>query len=133
MANYTEAEIKAFQLKDQMNCRQSALKAASINNEGLGKPASEIKAEAIIYYLWLYPNGKPEDIDESANETLPTPNLQQKKVLDEIAKKVPVLGLGKLVLEWSITNPGVKEPVYPSNMGSVDKFVSWYNERNKNE
>jgi len=62
MPKYSKEEVEAFKKKDQLNARQSALKAASINNEGGQKPAKSIIKEAELYYDWLYPKDK-EDVD----------------------------------------------------------------------
>lgn len=129
MANYTEAEIKAFKLKDKLMARLGALKAASINNEGLGKLANEIKAEAMIYYLWLYPNGKPVDIDEPVDAS-PMPNLHESKIVEKIAKELNIPNddnLKNKILNWAKEVTGTAQ--YPARMESVGKFIVWYNER----
>ena len=113
MANYSEAEIRAFRKKDLLNSRMSALKAAATVNEGSAKKAKTILKEADEYYAWVQqdqevePKQKgyhtpdedsedkkqetetapPSDTQKPATDsdsTLPKPNLAQKKVLDVI-------------------------------------------------
>jgi hypothetical protein len=50
MSNYSDADRKAFEAKDRLNAYQSALKAATTNNEGLGKNPEDILTEAKLYY-----------------------------------------------------------------------------------
>lgn len=120
MANYTEEDKRAFKLKDQMNCRQSALKAASVNNEGKGISAEDMLAESDKYYAWLY----PQEIEEKpAKTTLPTPTAAQAKVLSKIAKGLDkkVEDIKGDVLDFAEKNFNIRK--YPENVNSVDIFV----------
>jgi hypothetical protein len=86
---YSKEDKEAFKKKDKLNARQSALKAASVNNEGSQKPTNEILDEAKVYYDWLYPDkdklpinssGVWDKIAEGLN--LAIPNKENVKVLN---------------------------------------------------
>ena len=123
MANYTEEDKRAFKLKDQLNSRMSALKAASINNEGKGISAEDMLGEANKYYAWLYPDEKGVTSDVS----LPTPTAAQQKVLDEIEKQLNLSNaaerhaMHKKVLDFAEKNFKMRK--YPESMDSVNVFV----------
>lgn len=144
MGKYTADEIRAFKLKDILNSKMSALKAASVNNEGKGKSSGDIKAEAEAYYQWLREeqgdtgSAHPPDIDSPGtlgnapagavlgNETL---TLQQKAVMDNIRDKciyyaLPTDNLQAMVLTWAEKEKGRRE--YPTKVSSVDEFIRWY-------
>lgn len=121
MANYTKDEIAAFKKKDQMNCRQSALKAASINNEGKGVSSKDMLVEAQEYYDWLYPVADAEPV--KGVDVLPTPTAAQAKVLSKIAAelKQDVETIKPKVLDYAEKNYNMRK--YPENVDSVNVFV----------
>ncbi len=121
MGNYSEEDKKAFRLKDQLYCRQSALKAASINNEGKSIPAKDMLVEAQEYYDWLYPVTDVEPV--KGVDVLPTPTVAQAKVLSKIAAelKVDVETIKSKVLDYAEKNFNLRK--YPENVNSVDTFV----------
>lgn len=133
MANYTKEEIAAFKKKDQMNCRQSALKAASLIFEGAGcdmaNPTKTVLDDAKEYYAWLYPqeDNKPA-AGTASNISLPTPTAVQAKVLEKIAEDLHAAGT-KLDIEviklrvLDFAEVEYKMRKYPENMGSVETFV----------
>jgi len=139
MGNYSKEEIRAFKLKDIMNCRMSALKAAATNNEGKGKKAETLKKEADIYYEWLRQDQKDVGgtVDtslgsEPAGTTLgqlPEPTLAQKKVLDAIAAKFGKVQadpqLKSHILAWAKEVYGQQS--YPTKVESVETFLKWFN------
>jgi hypothetical protein len=148
---YTPEQLRAFALNKIFNARQSAIKAASVNQEGKGKTAKALLKEAKEYEAYLL-EGQPtlEEIeaeykkavsgakessskkssDKRSSDTVPVPSsLNQKKVMDKIAEKVgakteqEVIALRKSVLAW------VKEVFdgnqYPSKEASIEKYLSW--------
>jgi len=138
MAEYSEADKLAFRLKDQLNARMSALKAASINNDGLGKNSKDILTEAYEYYLWLYPDQGDRDIPNKETETfkstvtkyksnIPQPNPTQAKVLGAVAKKLQESDceIG-YVLDYKKLCDCVyqKYGKYPNNMSSLKKILN---------
>ncbi len=135
MANYSAEEIRAFKLKDILNSRMSALKAAATNNEGLGKAKEEIQEEADYYFEKLRQDqgivSKPSKESDVVlnNQQLPEPTLAQKKVLDAIAGKQnktqvdPQLKAD--VLRWAEETHGQR--AYPTKLGSVETFLKWFN------
>jgi len=142
MANYSQGEIRAFKLKDIMNCRQSALKAATTNNEGKSKKTESLKKEADEYYIWLRQDQDSFIIGEHTNEKvgvgnqapnneqqLPEPTLVQKKVLDAISEKAfdgtITIAIKIKVLNWAEEVYGQRS--YPTKLDSVDKFINWNN------
>lgn len=118
---YSEEDKKAFKLKDQLNSRMSAIKAASLNNEGKGISADNMLVEADKYYAWLYPNSTPSE--EVKSNVLPTPTAIQKKVLDAIQDKTGIEWdiMCKQVLDIAEKNYNVRK--YPENLNSVSAFV----------
>lgn len=125
---YTEEDKKAFKLKDMLNSRMSAIKAASLNNEGKGVPAKDMLAEANKYYTWLYPQVIDDVImshlhNEPVNTSLPTPTAAQQKVLTKIAAelKMDVETIKPKVLDFAEKNFSLRK--YPENVDSVDTFV----------
>lgn len=141
MANWSAEEIRAFKLKDVMNCRMSALKAAATNNEGKGISAAYMMGEATVYFAWLRQDQdvdtKPEpststDLGNTPGTTLgqlPEPTLAQKKVLDAISEKVfdgtITIAVKTKVLNWAEEVYGQRS--YPTKLNSVDEFINWYN------
>ena len=147
---YTEAEIRAFKLKDLMNCRMSALKAAATNNEGKGVTIDALRTEADCYFEWLRQD-QDKEIDaqvfetsnsdskvtyptneSSADAELTKPTLQQKKILDVIYEKVCPNGrtyseqhIYKNVLDWAEKEKGVR--AYPNKKESIQEFLRWFN------
>jgi len=127
MANYTKEEIEAFKKKDQMNCRQSALKAASLVFEGTGcdlvNPTKTVLDDAKEYYAWLYPTVDAEPAKSA--DVLPTPTAAQKKVLDAIQDKTGIEWdiLRKVVLQWAKEIHKISK--YPENLSSVTEFIKW--------
>lgn len=138
MANYSEQEIRAFKLKDIMNCRMSALKAAATNNEGLGKTKEKIQEEADYYFKKLRQDqdvvqsdkyDKAREIEKEVTEKqLPEPTLAQKKVLDAISEKAfdgtMTIAIKTKVLNWAEEVHGQRS--YPTKLDSVETFLKWY-------
>jgi len=143
MGKYSAEEIRAFKLKDILNCRMSALKASATNNEGKGKKAEVLKKEADVYYGWLRqdqdtvpePSKKPDEYDKAReieqqvtqNKQLPEPTLQQKKVLDAICEKAPNHAkhvIHGAVLKWAEAVHGQRS--YPTKLESVETFLKWF-------
>lgn len=132
LAKYTDEEIRAFQLKDILNCRFSALKAASINNESKGIDPELLKKEADSYYTWLRQDQDEvksiEPKNESAkskSEVLPEPTLVQKKVINAVCKDLGVDDgddVRKRILSWVEKN--YNKRVYPTKLESVSKIVN---------
>lgn len=146
MGNYSTEEIRAFKLKDILNSRMSALKAASLLWEGSGKdlghPAiTTVKNAADEFYTWLRQgqdvDTKPEPSIGLGNTPgatlgqLPEPTLTQKKVLDAIAGKQnktqvdPQLKAD--VLRWAEETHNIRS--YPTKLDSVEKFIEWNNKQ----
>lgn len=149
---YTPEQLRAFALNKIFNARQSAIKAASVNNEGKAKTAKAILKEAKEYEAYLL-EGQPtlEEVeaeykkavkgtksksnskkssDSKKSDIVPVPSsLNQKKVMDKIADEVgakskqEVIELRKSVLAW------VKEAFdgnqYPSKENSIEKYLAW--------
>lgn len=142
--SYTEKEIRAFKLKDILNSRMSALKAAATNNEGKGKKAETLKKEADEYYTWLRqdqdtvpePSKEPDAVPlgNTPGATLgqlPEPTLQQKKVLDKIWAEIEAPDkhwclnqLKEKVLRWAEKTHGQRS--YPTKLESVETFLKWF-------
>ncbi len=151
MGKYSADEIRAFRIKDIFQARMSALKAASMNNEGKGKKPATIKKEADEYYDWLMqeqdpipekveeketadePKAEPEnkvDKPESDTDVLPKPaTADENRVLKIIFKKVGANSQKKKevtarkVLEWAKETHGVTR--YPSMESSVETIVTY--------
>lgn len=141
MAKYTTEEIRAFKLKDIMNCRQSALKAAATIYEStgcdLGHPVDTVLADADKYFKWLR---QDQDVDTKPEPSiglgntpgatlgqLPEPTLAQKKVLDAISEKAfdgtMTIAIKAKVLDWAEKVYGQRN--YPTKVSSVDLFMKW--------
>ena len=98
MGNYSTEDKEAFRKKDQLNARQSSLKAASTVHEGSAHPAEFILNEADKYYQWLSQDQEWKDVGQhsistatvgdinKSNTDLPTPTVVQKEWLDKIEK-----------------------------------------------
>jgi outer membrane biosynthesis protein TonB len=147
MAKYSEKEIRAFRLKDQFQARMSALKAASMNNEGKGKKSATILKEADEYLTWLQEGQDPvpdavEEKDdepekeepttkpESDSDVLPKPaTADENKVLKAIFKETGAdsqsekEAVARKVLGWAKDVHGVSR--YPSMDNSVDEVVKY--------
>ena len=145
MAKYTPEEIRAFKLKDIMNCRQSALKAAATIYEStgcdLGHPTDTVLADADKYFKWLRQDQdvdtKPEpstglgDTPGATLGQLPEPTLQQSKILKGIYSRFPGVSeeeIKRATLKWATEIYGVNK--YPTKSESVDLFSGWYREKN---
>lgn len=90
MSKYTDEEIETFKKKDILNAKQSALKAASINNEGKQISTDKMISESAKYYDWLFNHMGSEapsksDCGDNKGKELPTPsNDKDEKLLQEI-------------------------------------------------
>jgi len=147
MGQYTPEEIRAFKLKDILNCRMSALKAASVIYDGtgcdLGHPVDIILSDADKYYEWLRQG--QDDVGSITNTTLtlsntpgatlgqlPEPTLAQKKVLGAIAgmlgKAQADIQLKTDVLRWA--EETYKQRSYPTKQDSISIFLKWYKTNN---
>ncbi len=94
MEKYSEEDIKAFERKDRLNARMSALKAASTVSEGSVVPAEVIIGEADKYYGWLtqdqewkdgnIPMGTDVVSNNNTVSNLPVPTTEQMKWLNLI-------------------------------------------------
>ena len=140
--NYTKEDKEAFRRKDWLSARQSAAKDASVIFEGQGIEIDKFiaYAEEIVKWIWQGQGDVPEPLREvkptkqqkAILGTTPMPNLEEKKILDEIERKLPpTTGLYNLVLDWAEQKCGKR--VYPKKQQSVNEFCEWYLERNKNE
>ena len=154
MNSYSAEDKQAFKLKDILNTRMSAIKAAATNHEGQGVSTEVIVQEADVYFFWLYQDQeikvpeKPKvktvvsteivqhDLTVISNEAeLPTPTLEQQKVLTLIAAKLNLRqdndfafnGIKKSVLLWAKEVSG--KEIYPTKESSVDKFITWFKEK----
>jgi hypothetical protein len=101
MSNYSEEDKIAFRMKDILNARMSALKAASLLYEGKSEPSSNVENVAGRFFTWLSKdqNWSKQDVDSSINfddsscvpvtnvSTVPTPTLIQQGWLDKIKTK----------------------------------------------
>ena len=143
MGKYTTEEIRAFKLKDILNSRMSALKAAATIYEStgcdLGHPTDTVLADADKYFKWLRQDQdvdtKPEPSTGLGNTPgatlgqLPEPTLQQKKVLDAIAGKQNKTQVDSQlksdVLNWAEETHGQRS--YPTKLDSVETFLKWFN------
>lgn len=132
--NYSAEDKKAFRLKDILNSRMSAIKAATVVNEATGKTVEEIVADADVYFAWLMQEQPPLDGGAPPKDTKkttkkdksvpPAPQLEEKKVLDAVAEKLGVPeddALRTRVREWVFKQ--VDKEAYPRRMDSVDKIV----------
>ena len=93
---YTEEDKKAFRLKDQLNAKQSALKAASILYEGAFESVTMkgVLEEADKALAWLsngqeWPGvkdscGLSEQSTAVSDISCPKPTLDQQKALDKV-------------------------------------------------
>lgn len=135
MGNYSQEEIRAFKLKDIMNCRMSALKAAATNLEGQGVSKAEVVKQADTFYSWLRQDQDvPDEFDkareieqEHNNRQLPVPTQAQKKVIDVIAGTLGLVQadpklLGN-ILAWAKEVHG--NYGYPTQLSSVDEYINW--------
>lgn len=148
--NYSEADKLAFKRKDLLNSKMSALKAASLINEGNSEvKVKQVLKEAQEYFDWLVQGqdfsdiraekkskkSKSKEVVDKATEnpTIPVPNLQQKKVLDIIQQKTGMIEaeLFPLILEWSLTISGIENKTYPTKDSSVKLFMNWLKEKKK--
>jgi len=138
--NYSAEDKKAFRLKDILNSRMSAIKAATIVNEGSGKPVEDVVKEADVYFAWLMqeqppldgeapkPTAKPKAAPKkkvTQSVLPPAPQLEEKKVLDAVAEKLGVPEDNELrvrVREWVFKQVG--KEAYPRRMDSVSKIVA---------
>jgi len=131
--NYSAEDKKAFRLKDILNSRMSALKAASTDHEGQGVGPDVITKEADIYFAWLNTEQTPLEAPKPTKKPVkkeakpaspPAPQLEEKKVLDAVAEKLGVPEDDELrtrVREW--VHGQVQKYAYPKKMASVDKIV----------
>jgi len=144
MPEYTEADRAAFRLKDMLNARMSALKAASVNNEGTSKTATKLLKEADEYYGWLNQDqseavrhrGLNSDVinkhniaqndEKKKSPTIPAPNPQQAKILGLAAKKLQDNASADEVVNYKKLCNYVFAAYgkYPTNEKSVEKILS---------
>jgi hypothetical protein len=127
---YTEEDKRAFKLKDYLNARMSALKAASVNYEGKGVPVAELEHMADSHFKWLFQDQDSMIIGErtdkltiASNIVLPIPTAKQQKVLEKIAGelKQDVENIKSGVLDFAEKNFNMRK--YPENVDSVNVFV----------
>jgi len=133
---YTAEDKRAFKLKDYLNARMSALKAASVNYEGKGVPVAELEHMADSHFKWLFQDQDSMIIGERTDKpttagsraptstSLPTPTAAQAKVLSKIAAelKVDVETIKSKVLDIAEKDYNIRK--FPENMSSVAAFVS---------
>ena len=136
MSQYTEEDKKAFKLKDLLNSKMSALKAASIINEGNSTiSVKEVLEQAQGYFEWLTAGQDFSDLKSSKEpaakkeinkkSTLPAPNLAQKKVLDYVAKQLNLEVNDELkqdVLNYIEKEFGKR--IYPGKKESIENFIN---------
>jgi len=136
MSQYTEEDKKAFKLKDLLNSKMSALKAASIINEGNSTiSVKEVLEQTQGYFEWLIAGQDFSDLKSSKEptakkeinkkSTLPAPNLAQKKVLDYVAKQLNLEVNDELkqdVLNYIEKEFGKR--IYPGKKESIENFIN---------
>ena len=141
---------EVWEAKDRMSMYQSALKAASTNNQGLGKDAECIGVEADYYYCLLIEakNGDQKkpceggdgncntcdtqencEPQEKTEPTHPIPDGQEVNILTKVAKEYSRnCPDGKLV-DFDLLCKAVYDNYgkYPKNDNSISRIVSAIN------
>ena len=137
MANYSKEEIAAFNRKDLLNSRMSAVKATSVNFEGKEVDFELFKEFSDKVFDWIRQDqqdtsGKSPLPDvEGDSLSLPTPTTEQKKVLDAIMDNTSYADVNDWdqmctkVLKYSTEVAGLKVATYPKSMDSVDNIVNY--------
>ena len=130
MANYSEKELKAFRLKDILSSRMSALKAASINNEGKGISAEDMLVESDKYYDWVQQDQEQPDVKVKGNGAVPpTPTADQQKLINAVSTEYSMEYNGLLIRlqDWVEFKTQGKSRYLPSNLASVPEIIKWLN------
>lgn len=136
---YTDRDRAAFEAKDRLNAYMSALKAASTNNQGLGKEYNVILEEADRYYAALMGaknnidhkpiNGNCEICSDSCGleekTNYPTPNPQELNVLMKIAKEYSKQCPEGYKVDFDLICKAVYSEFekYPQNEKSISKIL----------
>ena len=121
--------------KDRMSAYQSALKAASTNNQGLGKVPTDIIKEANFYYNKLMEaknNSVHNHFDEDLTKQdppIPTPNSQELDVLMKLAKAYSSNCPDSYKVDFYLICKNVFDRFdkYPQNEKSIDKIINAIN------
>ena len=145
MANtYSEADKVAFKKKDLLYARQTAANVTSAIFEGKEIDSNIFIDYAGVVFDWLFQEQDKLDernvpqIGNTSKPDVPTPSVEQKKVLDAIFNKLNLtfdgnspciseIEIQKKVLQYSTKVANVVNPTYPKSMASVDKIVNWIN------
>lgn len=123
MPEYTEADRKAFRLKDILNTRMSSLKAASVNNEGTSKTAEQILKEAEEYYNWLHQDQlDPRSSAQTSSRSFAQDQAENNIAQNEEKKKSPSKKLATPCIQGSIKdNIPAPNPQQAKILGLVAK------------
>jgi len=124
--------------KDRMSAYQSALKAASTNNQGLGKDYNVILLEADKYYVALLDakNGDNtittttnDKFEVNATVDYPTPSPQELDVLMRVAKEYSLNCPDGYKVDFDLVCKKVfnRFNKYPQSEKSIDKIVNTVN------
>lgn len=134
MANKNEQQVseETWKRKDYLSARQTAANVTSYVFEG-----KEVKSEDFIKYaesifVWLFqeqtplPKSVAPPVNKPVAVELPTPTLEQNKILESISKQLnmPVDSIKPITLIWAKIVTG--KETYPSKDSSVSKFIEWY-------
>jgi len=115
--------------KDLLSARQTSANVTSYVFEG-----KEVDSEAFLEYAekifqWLY---QDQDSPKSnPAKELPKPTPEEKEVLDKIVEKLDLTRdeVYAKVLEY--TEKVYKKRVYPKNIATIEKFLTWLKEKGK--
>lgn len=140
---HEDTRQKMIVCQSQMERAIEIFTASSPNVEFPLEPSTMecLKKTASELVDWIYEKSQ-ETLPQqnSSNDTLPTPTLAQKKVLDVIWKEIygnsdipggvthkDVNNLYRKVLRWAKEVHSVD--YYPENPASVNKFIEWLNSK----
>lgn len=128
MSNYTKEDKQAFEAKDKLYARQTAVNVVSRLYEGTGKGFNDVKEEMQAAYGFIIQD-QPWAGKAANRPSLPLPTAEQQAVINLIQTKLDNKLSGEQLKE-AILNFAEKQfgkRTYPLKPESVDIFVKGLN------